>query len=92
MTMTVVTVPGSNHVSNPSAVGIPGHKYYIAYEINPFRTHTPTAYIGGVSGNLSASATVGVFTRGSAIITATNTDHLHIYTNGWVADGAVVGA
>ena len=92
MTMTVVTVPGSNHMNNPSAVAIAGHKYYIAYEINPFRTHTPTAYIGGVAGNLSASATAGVFTRGSTIITATNTDQLHIYANGWVPDGAVVGA
>lgn len=92
MTMTVVTVPVSNHMDNPSAVAVAGHKYYIAYEINPFRTHTPTAYIGGAANNLSVSAAAGVFTRGSTIIAAANTNHLHIYANGWVPDGAVVGA
>lgn len=73
---------------------VSGHIHYISYDLNPFRTHTPGAFLGGVSGSSGIVSSAGTFTRISLLITTTSggTRQLHLYANANSPTGATVGA
>lgn len=91
MSHTVTVVGGGDFLSSNTTFATPGNKYYVSVWINPFRTHGPRLYIGGVYA-LAPSSSAGSFTKASAVIVATGTDRLHLYANGGSATETVVGA
>lgn len=93
LTHTVSEASGSARVGRTDVTSIAGHKYYLAYDIKPFRTHPPRFSLGGVIVVSTAYVTAGVFNRVSAeiIATAENTD-FWMYVNGSVTTGMSIGS
>ena len=69
----------------------PGDKYYVSYEINPFRTHSPKFYLGGVTVYVDHDIPAGEFSKISGTVTTIDNTELHMYANGGVSTGVVEG-